>query len=99
MPRARSTSSAPGTASTEPLEEIDWTGHALAARERRADRGAAAAPRSGASRAPAAADRGDRPRDVPTVRELQLERELTELRERLAAAEAALGRRSGLFGR
>ena len=82
----------------EPIEEIDWTG-ARWRREsdapiqpRRADPGQ---PR----RMAPALDRGARPREVPTVRELQLERELAQLRERLAVAERGSARRTGLFRR
>ena len=82
----------------EPIEEIDWTG----ARWRRQSEAPIDVPRrepARPSRAAATPDREERPRDVPSVRELQLERELSELRERLAAAERASERRTGLFRR
>ena len=82
----------------EPIEQIDWTG---ARWRRESDAPIEVHPPDPDRRkpAPAALDRGDRPRDVPTVRELQLERELAELRDRLAAAERASERRTGLFRR
>jgi O-methyltransferase len=83
---------------TEPLERIDWTG----VRWRR-ESDAAIEPRrteaGPAKPAPTPPDRGDRRRDVPTVRELQLEHELAELRERMAAAGRTPERRSKLFRR
>ena len=81
----------------EPLEEIDWTG----ARWRR-ESDAPIEPRRAARSshpAPAALDRHERRLDIPTVREWQLERELAELRERLAAAEKGSQWRPRLFRR
>jgi O-methyltransferase len=76
---------------TEPLEEIDWTGMRW---RRESDAPIEAQPRSAAPprrerAAPPDASSRPGPPDVPTVRELALERELAELRERLAAAEGA----------
>jgi O-methyltransferase len=92
---------------TEPLEEIDWTGMRW---RRDSDAPIEAEPRSSAAPKPAAAGRPDarsgldapaRPSnlEIPTVHELQLERELAELRERLAAAESAARPRFGRVGR
>jgi O-methyltransferase len=71
----------------EPLEEVDFT----CARWRRtseAGSDVAPAPASGPPRQRQPRPRGDG--HVPTARELDLERELAELRRRLEAAEAAL---------
>jgi O-methyltransferase len=84
---------------TEPLEDVDWNCKRwrrenetlIAAPPPRPDGAQSSAPR------PVSADER-RYRDVPTVRELQLERQLAELQERLAAAESA-PRRLGLFRR
>jgi len=71
---------------TEPLEEIDWS----AARWRRGDdRRIEPPPRSaepGTPRAPV--ERDSARQEVPTVRELQLEREVAELRKRVGAGRA-----------
>jgi O-methyltransferase len=81
---------------TERLEEVDWN----AARWRRESAAPIEPRRRGADTgkpAPAADDRDTQRRDVPTVRELQLERELAEVREQLAAGKA--GWRTRLFRR
>jgi O-methyltransferase len=79
---------------TEPLEDVDWT----CKRWRRESRAPIEAPPPGVvsmtgegSPHPSAVDRS-RDRTIPTVRELQLTRELAVLRERLAAAEAEVSR-------
>ena len=85
---------------TEPLEEIDWTGMRWRREsDARIEASPALAARSGDG-APAH-DRAPvtRHHDVPTVRELKLEQELSKLRERLAAAERAPERRFRLFRR
>lgn len=85
---------------TEPLEEIDWTGVRW---RRESDTPIETTLPGGSPKRHAVGSRatasqpGDR--SVPSVRELQLERELKELRERVAAAERAPARRFGLFGR
>jgi O-methyltransferase len=85
---------------SEPLEEIDWTGMRW-----RRESDAPIAPPSRSSSAPARAAAGPpeapatRDHHLPSMREVQLERELKELRERLAAAERASERRFKLFGR
>ena len=81
---------------TEPVEEIDWN----SVRWRRESDQPIEPPRreSGpakTSRAPA--ERDSEPRDVPTVRELQLEREVAELRGRLGDEKP--GWRTRLFSR
>jgi len=75
----------------EPIEPIDWTG---ARWRREGDAHIERDPQPADRRSPAGAPpaNGGRRRDVPTVRELALERELAELRERLAAAERAPAR-------
>jgi Macrocin-O-methyltransferase (TylF) len=79
---------------SEPLQEVDWTCKRWR-RESRAPIEApppSAVPPAGESSAhPNAVERSPG-RSIPTVRELQLTRELAELRERLAAAEAEVGR-------
>jgi hypothetical protein len=84
---------------TEPIEPIDWTG---ARWRRESDAPIEREPRSAGRRAPAGAPpaaNGARRHEVPTVHELELERELAELRERLAAAESTAHRRPRLFRR
>jgi O-methyltransferase len=82
---------------TEPLEEVDWT----CTRWRRESTAPIEAPppavvpaTTDASPRPDAVDRS-RDRSIPTVRELELTRELAALRERLAAAEAGVAGRRG----
>jgi O-methyltransferase len=78
---------------TEPIERVDWNG----ARWRRADEPEprVTAPRTGGSRrvaTPSSARAGNRPRSpIPTERELELERELRELRERLGTLDGSSG--------
>ena len=84
---------------TEPLEDVDWN----CKRWRREDETPIEAPTTRPGDAQESAPRqvptGQRRyRDVPSVRELELERKVAELQERLAAAENA-PRRSGLFRR
>jgi O-methyltransferase len=86
---------------TEPLEQIDWTGMRW---RRESDApievpspSASTAGREPAPRTPRAS--GARKRDIPTIRELEMERELADLRERLAAAERPAERRLRLFRR
>ena len=67
---------------------------ALAARERRADRGGAGARRRRRARRAPADPRP--PAHVPSARELELAHEVAALRERLAAAEAQIGARAWL---
>lgn len=82
---------------TEPLEQVDWT----CVRWRR-ERDAAIEPRppqataSAPATAPQAMVRPARV-PVPTVRELELTRELEQLRDRLAAAQAELQRHGAAF--
>ena len=81
---------------TEPLVEIDWN----SVRWRRESAEPIEPPRrEPRSAAPAAvlAGRGTRPADVPTVRELRLERELAELRAR--HGDEKQGWRTRLFSR
>jgi O-methyltransferase len=85
---------------TEPIEEVDWS----CVRWRCETEQAIEAPASGpaTNREPAARPTAPGRRrypDVPTVRELQLERRLAELEERVAAAERAPRGLSRLLGR
>jgi O-methyltransferase len=73
---------------TEPIEEIDWNGVRWR-RESEPDAGREPkpAPRQLSRASSEGAEKPERPR-IPTERELELERELRELRERLGVAEA-----------
>ena len=78
---------------TEPIERIDFAG-ARWRRESDAPIRAAELPAPAVPRPRSAAP--SRPAAVPTARELELERELQALRERLAAAEREIGLRAWL---
>lgn len=78
----------------EPLEEIDWTGVRWRRERPEEESGSSPAAGSGAGPAPRMAER--RPgAAVPSIRELELERELAEARARLERAEVELERLTG----
>jgi hypothetical protein len=81
---------------TEPIEQVDWNGIRWRRESEPAptatDDGEERVRRAGREQAPARSGESTAHADIPTRRELELERELTELRERLRKAEGELER-------